>query len=385
MLILIAAAACNSSGDGNGDGGPCDTATDCEGNQVCAPTTDTCDEDVPCAGHEECGAGGFCGAAGVCEPSRTGSPCASDENCEGSGTCVEGFCGCGGEAYSATNVPPNLLISLDRSNSMISNDVPNTDPVQNRWEVAQDAVAAVVASHGDGIRFGLKLWPGDNQTCSDGADGTCTQRDGAIFIDPADATAAAITSFVNAGATTTCNRGTPITDSLDSLFGDSRLLDTTRPNYVLLITDGRQTCSGDPVQAVTDLRGQNPSVQTFVVGFSGDVDTQQLEDMANAAGTARAGSPAYYQADDAAALAAAFDEIAGTVLSCSYTLGDVPPDPDDLYVYVDGNLITRDPANGWDYDAGTNQVRFFGDACMTLQAGGADALSIVYGCPVVVE
>lgn len=54
-----------------------------------------------------------------------------------------------------------------------------------------------------------------------------------------------------------------------------------------------------------------------------------------------------------------------------------------LYVYVDRMSVMRDPshASGWDYDAATNQVTFYGATCDTLRGGSTDALAIVYGCP----
>jgi hypothetical protein len=378
LALLLTACGGNGGSGGGGDGGVgdrCDHASDCNGNLVCNPSSGTCEADVPCSNHDQCGAGGHCSAAGTCASSTTGSPCDDDIDCRQGHECLEGFCGCEGVRFQGDLVPPNMLISLDRSGSMTSNNVPGTSPTKNRWTVAKEAVAAVLDEHGDEIRFGLKLWPGSNLACNQG--GSCSP--GAIFVDPDDGTASDINSVL-AGAST-CSYGTPITGSLDSLLDDDRLMDAGRANYVILITDGQQqNCSGDPVAAVTALRNQTPSVRTFVVGFSGDVDAQQLSDMAEAGGTARPGTPSYYQADDDAALAAAFDAIAGSVLSCSYVLDGTPPS-DDLYVYFGTDPVDRDGANGWDYDMGSNTITFHGAACAALQAGEVTDLSIIYGCP----
>ena len=83
---------------------------------------------------------------------------------------------------------------------------------------------------------------------------------------------------------------------------------------------------------VTMLHARMPVVKTFVVGFGSAVDATQLRDMARAGGTARAGmTPEYYQADDAASLRTAFAAIAGSVISCTYTLSNTPPDPDTVW------------------------------------------------------
>ena len=390
-LSLIAIAACGGgSGSGDGSGGDagsgsgdasgpglCDHAADCGGDAVCDPSSRECTDGLPCDAEADCGAGGTCGESGTCEPNETGGPCVDSMACPVGQECLDGFCGCEGVLFTADRVPPNILISLDRSSSMVTNDVPGTSPTKNRWTVAKEAIGSLLAAHGDDIRFGLKLWPGSNLACSTG--GSCSP--GTVRVDPAEGTAAAINGDL-AGAGT-CNYGTPITGSLTSLLGDSRLLDSARPNYVILVTDGQQqSCTGDPVDAVADLRAQDPSVQVFVVGFSGDVDATQLTNMAIAAGTDRPGTPKYYQADNADQLNEAFDEIAGSVLSCTYVLDGAPPD-DDLYVYFDGDPVDRDQTgtDGWNFDPGSNTITFYGAACESLQAGEVNDLQIVYGCP----
>jgi hypothetical protein len=50
-------------------------------------------------------------------------------------------------------------------------------------------------------------------------------------------------------------------------------------------------------------------IRTFVIGFKQDVDPDGLNAMAQAGGTARAGTEKYYQANDKASLQAALDDI----------------------------------------------------------------------------
>jgi hypothetical protein len=169
------------------------------------------------------------------------------------------------------------------------------------------------------------------------------------------------------------------------MVGYSGLADTTRPNYILLITDGMETCGGDGVAGATALAAQTPSVSTFVVGFGDGVDAAALDAIATAGLTPRAGGPPfYYQADDPTTLEMSFDLIAGSVLSCTYILSDVPAGTDNLFVYFDGTEVVRDMshADGWDYDPATNTVTFYGNACNTLQTGMVMDLQIVHGCPI---
>ncbi len=279
---------------------------------------------------------------------------------------------CGGEVYEATAIPPNVLIVLDRSGSM-------DDKLGNqgtKWELAQAALGQVVSEFDNEVRFGLALYPGTDLKCNEGMG--CAP--GAIFVDVGDQAAAEITGVLE--DVKTCSLGTPTAEALEPMKDYAGLEDQDRPNFILLITDGQSTCA-DPATMIEELRMQTPEILTFVVGFGADVDPGELNDMAEAGGTALMGDPKYYQADDAQALVDAFADIAGSVLSCSYVLDAVPPDPAELYVYINGMKVTRDPTHtdGWDYNAESNQVTLYGSACELLQSGDAKDLQIVFGCP----
>ena len=231
----------------------------------------------------------------------------------------------------------------------------------------------------DGARIGRSVGDECDQPLQRGETVAQALRDPAL-VDPAPGTAGEINGFLDGAST--CSFGTPIAENLDSLVDYAGLEDAMRPNYILLVTDGMATCE-DPVPSVTELRNQDPEIRTFVVGFGGDVDPAQLTAMAMEGGTALPGDPAYYQADDAASLGAAFDDIAGSVLSCEFVLDEVPADIDDLYAFLDMMLVDRDPTHmsGWDYDPATNRVTFYGPACDSIQSGDVETVSIVFGCP----
>lgn len=295
----------------------------------------------------------------------------ADTTPDATGQLEAGETGCDSELFGSEAIPPNVLIVLDRSASML-------DEIDggSKWDIANAAVDQLTTDYGDTVRFGFMLFPGLDQSCSMGAE--CTA--GAVFVDPADGTAEEIATFLD-GADT-CMFGTPIAETLESLVDYAGLEDPTRDNYVLLVTDGMATCD-DPVPPVTQLRAEDPEIKTFVVGFGGEVDPGQLSAMAIEGGTALPGDPNYYQADDAAALGDAFAAIAGSVLSCSFLLDEIPADPDDLYAFFDMMQIDRDPTHtdGWDYDPATNTVTFYGPACDAIQNDEVDTVSLVFGCP----
>jgi len=373
VLVAAMAAGCgggNNNGDGDGGtgggdgGGGCTSSTACPTGQTCNTTTGLC-ETVGCTTHAECPQGSFCDN-GTCAPNDTGGPCDGDSNCKPGETCIGGFCGCDGDQFVAEGVPPNVLIVLDRSGSM--DEALGTS---TKWLVAVDAVATLLANYGTAVRFGLVLYQRGNTDCAPGN----------VRVDVGDGTATMINTVLG---NTNPNGFTPIGDTLDGLINYAGLEDTTRDNYILLLTDGSETCGGDGVTAVTNLFNETPQVKTFVVGFGSGVDATALNDMAQAGGTALpSGPPYYYQADDAASLNMAFDSIGAAVLSCTYALSGTP-DIDTLHVFFDSIGVSRDTTHtdGWDYDSTSNQITFYGPACDSLKSGSVTDLVVVSGCTV---
>lgn len=357
-----------------GPGAGCQRAEDCEVGLVC-PASHVCTAAPSCTTNASCGPGAIC-TGGHCTQNTLGGPCDADTACVGGELCAGDHCvpaGCGSDLYTAERVPPNLLLVIDRSGSM-NEQIGSGMSRDTKWNIAKAATRSLVTTYKDQINFGLSLFPGTDQACDQGA--RCGA--GAINVPVGPMKETAVTSFINGSGT--CSFGTPIAEELASLVNYPGLGDMTRPNYVLLLTDGMPTCD-DPTPQVTALRRRMPEVKTFVVGFGAQVDRNQLRDMARAGGTARMGTPEYYQADDAASLRTAFAAIAGSVVSCTYALGTRPPDPMQLYVYFDGALVAPSATQGWTYSAGQNQIVFHGADCQRLQAGQVGQLVVVYGCP----
>jgi hypothetical protein len=382
-MITIIIGACGPSGSGMGGGGDddgdgssggsdgappltCTNASDCGGGQVCNPDGNHCASDVPCSTADQCGNGGVCNGTS-CEPNTTGGNCVGDESCLAGETCTDGHCGCDGVRFQAEPIVPNLMIVLDRSDSM-------NDPGgggDSKWTIAKAALNQILDDHGPSVNFGLDMFASNNSCAA-----------GNVNVDVGAGTSSTISNTIQSSNAAS---GTPIRATMSALRNYSGLKDHNHPNYVLLITDGEESCDiwNDPSTPVQQLRQQTPTVKTFVVGFGSGVSASQLNDMATKGGTARPGSPKYYQANDATQLSNALDAILGTVLSCTYTLDQVPEDLSELYVYQDDAPIGQDTthANGWDYDEQTGELTFYGAACDALESGGVTDLAIVYGCP----
>ena len=227
---------------------------------------------------------------------------------------------------------PDLLVALDTSGSMSE---PGGDG-RTKWESAVDAVGRMATSYDSSIRWGLELFPG-NEQCSAG-----------YIAVPIAATGADVRSaLARAGP----GGGTPIAESLAVARQHLAATNDGRPHYVLLVTDGQPncngnldwqscdcTCSGDPrctcqeyaYNCLDDRRTQDElaalaadGVPTFVVGFGAGVNPAVLNALAGAGGTARPGGVGYYDASDTRSLAAALDAIAAELVTrpCSSACG----------------------------------------------------------------
>jgi len=101
---------------------------------------------------------------------------------------------------------------------------------------------------------------------------------------------------------------TPIAASLQAVPAD--LAGVTGPVVVLLVTDGEDTCDGDPGAAVAELTRAGFDVSVNIIGFA--IDDQGLREQFD--GWARAGNGRYLEANDGAQL----DEAVGGALRVAY-------------------------------------------------------------------
>ncbi len=280
--------------------------------------------------------------------------------------------------------PPDMLIVLDRSGSMML--APGLVPIgASKWSIMKTSLGTVLPAREANIRFGLSVFPTD-EDCG---------------VDPGARVGIALN---NASAISTWLDGSGPGGNTPAHLGLAEALayyQTIPANpagrYVLFATDGIPNCGGDPpnvdittdvetIQAVEDLA--NAGIHTFVLGFGGlfGLDSGVLNDAAQAGLEPQAGGPPYfYHADDAQGLQTALDTIAGGIIapSCSYELVSQPPVPDDVAVFFDGVAVPRSPshADGWDYYPDSSTITFFGSYCDTLMAGSVSAVNFVFGCP----
>ncbi len=253
---------------------------------------------------------------------------------------------------------PDMLIVLDHTDSMSAKPgggkPPNTMAGQmlSKWYLATQAIKAVVAPPQDQkVSFGLEMFPLDPQTVDAGAGmGTCSTlsqllngmsatnkscQPGEIVFPPAPGNGAAITTFLDPLTVRLCV-STPIALALGTAQTELASVQKSGiAQYILLVTDGGETCHGDVKGAAQTLASKG--IKTFVVGFGGldagasGVNVPLLDDVACAGETApgfpagctkgangytatsTSGPPLFYSAQDGASLQAALQKITSSI------------------------------------------------------------------------
>ena len=273
---------------------------------------------------------------------------------------------------------PDLHLVVDRSGSMFA-PVNLLQFFLTKWEVMRKTLSTLVDAFDNKIRFGLTLFPSDNQC---GAGLTTVQLSGG--------SGAAIKGALNVPKS---DGFTPTHTTLDGVR--AYLAGVPRgegERYVLLATDGIPNCRDAPksdsgaetLTAVNMLVAQG--LKVFVLGF-GDIITANpalLQQLALAGGVPNTKGPhAFYPASNEAELKTALFEIAGGIVPppCTYQLNSMPPDLDRVTVSFDGTAIprTKSNANGWNYGV-PGEIKFFGKACEMLRAGQVKRVDFAFGC-----
>ncbi|HEX3054172.1 MAG TPA: SH3 domain-containing protein [Aggregatilineaceae bacterium] len=159
-------------------------------------------------------------------------------------------------ASPTIKLPEAQLIILDKSGSM-------SDPSTTggtRLELAQDVLRQYITDMPNDSLLGLRTY---------GIDGSCVETELVYPIALIDRPAliSVIDSFYADGKT-------PIADTLSYIPSDMQGISGVKE--VLLVTDGQETCGGDPVSVASSLDDADPDLAIHVVGFAiDDAQAQQ--------------------------------------------------------------------------------------------------------------
>jgi hypothetical protein len=304
---------------------------------------------------------------------------------------------CQGDQFAAkTRLTPDILILLDRSNSMSE---------QKLWPVITSALKEVTMSMNQSINFGLMVFP----HCQDEEDheGACRPPSSSL-ISIAPHTATQISSALD--RIRTCG-GTPTASSLLSAHEYLKAGITNHPQYLLLATDGGPNCNqalnpsscrstdlyslyhGHDAEACLDdqqtyraldaLLANN--IRTYVLGMGG---ASHFGDVLGAMAQ-HGGTETHFMANDPSSMKAALEKITGTIALCEFHLACAKiPDVQHVNFFFEGTAVPQSSSHerGWDWSkkctsgSDTAIVRFFGEDCDLLMSHKVKSISANF-CP----
>lgn len=172
----------------------------------------------------------------------------------------------------------NVELILDVSGSMGQ----LVDTGETRMEAAKrvlNDVLAVVPEQ-PGINIGLRIYGHEGDNSEAGRLVSCQSSELIVPVSGVDRAAIAqqVAPLVPTG-------WTPIGLSLERSAADFSTADTGATNAVVLVTDGLETCGGDPATAAAALLTGNENITTHVIGFALTPEEQQiLENITSASG-----------------------------------------------------------------------------------------------------
>ena len=342
---------------------------------------------VACSSPGEVGrANGAGGAGGVTLTIPTGGTAhPSDPDSGTSGLTPTTDANCGNQATALTQLPADLLVVLDRSGSMtldIASETlcdPPTASCTQRWKSILAGMTKVLASSPVSIDWGLKFFstPGVSGAQGSTPEG-CVVKPGVEVPIGKDSAS----GILQAISTATPSYNTPTRAALTTATAYLQTVSDNRPKYILLATDGEPNCAlngaypteSDTAATLSAIDAALVAgIEVFVLGVG--PSTGNLDQMA-----ARGGTGHYYPALSPESLNSALATIAGIVASCAYDVGAIPPDPDNLGVYLDKNLVPRSQTDGWTM-SGDQTVLFTGATCERIKAGTYKSVQVLFGCP----
>lgn len=345
---------------------------------------------------------------------------------------LAGLMDCNAKTFASAQVPASILFVIDRSGSMACNtpdvqtvEMCNQDPVRldpskpSRWEITVDALkGAFTGLEGGNATVGLSMFS-TNGAC--GVDSSPL-----VGLGPVDATQ--LGSLSSAMDAATPAGGTPIVGAVVLAYHHlHEELHATGNRYVVLITDGEESCGtlGDE-DNVDDLRAarqrllqtevqkaREANIRTFVIGAPGSEGARGfLSELAYLGGTARDPACArgdidgdvgdcHYdlttQADFASVLRGALGEVSGEALACEFpTPAGARANGVNVQMSNSGvapACIAHDPspcatANGWQFatkldgTADTSRVVLCGSPCDQLKGDPSTVIDVILGCTV---
>lgn len=379
LLLLLVGAACGSSSSGNG---PCDVV----------PPDPACDLkcDQSPGAPATCPDGFYCNPDGQCyaQCTQTGDQCGDGYTCTFDGHCIPGEPDVGDDpsdcprvAFTAKPVTPSILLVLDRSGSMETNNFGNV----TRWAAVRNALTdvtnGVVSLLESKVYFGAMIY--------DTVGGCPNLVNRPRVLNNATAIRDALVTNPNRQSNTPTAR---------SIVAATASFATTpppagSPAIIVLATDGEPTnCSTEMGEARANVvaatrAAYTAKIKVIPLSVGNGVAEQHLQDVANAGAGVAAGQPnaPFYKANTADALKTAFDTIINGVVSCDLTVNAsvTQEQASAAEILLNGRALAF--GTDWILLPDGRTIRIQGAACDMLKNAAAPVVDGTFPCGVVLE
>jgi hypothetical protein len=406
------------TGDDTGSGGISATqgpTTDPDGTTSTSATDPTGTTDTPTSGEptESESSAGPTGDTTASDPTtETTDPSttepAEDSTAEDPGTTTEDVVPCDVARATLEPVPPNIMLVLDKSGSMVDNtwdhDLNGGTPEVTRWNSLFGVVDFVTSTFDEQINFGAMLFPAVNATNAYNA--TACVVGGAPDIPVAPNNAAAIIAGIPSANELNIDGGTPAAEGVSVALEHLLAQDPSNPRAMILVTDGAANCASDAannterfevydeqLQIVVGDAWTDEGIPTYVVGidvvdaFSNNSNDgvpnstntyDELNEVATLGGQPLPGNEQFYQTTNEAELQDALEAIIANALSCVVPLDPEPAFPELLQVIISDmnvpQVLDCASEDGWVYSnpgGPYDSIELCGLWCDELKATGS--------------
>ncbi|MEM6294682.1 MAG: vWA domain-containing protein [Myxococcota bacterium] len=297
---------------------------------------------------------------------------------------------CGAETLTLDVRPPDVMLVLDKSGSMMTtwdHDRDGATAEVTRWSSLHGVVENLVTDFDDALHLGAVLFPAADVPDVSGAE-ACRMATGPDAPASAAGGASLLAALPSADATAIYG-GTPASEGLRIATDHLVSIADGRPQAIVLITDGAANC-GDGLtgaERFTVYDAEVPfvaadafatGVPVYVVGIDIEDDLleipvanpwERLSEVADAGGVPREGGVPFYDVFDEGELDDALSTIASDV-GCTLTLPEALDDLSRLELAIDGVAVPAvdscDGGEGWMLDG--EDVRLCAASCEAAQS-----------------
>ncbi len=314
--------------------------------------------------------------------------------------------------------PSNLVFVLDRSGSMACNlpedgqssaecdqfPLRRFPDLPSKWELTRSALNSALSAlkATDRVHVAISLFPETGTSCTIAAEPQMPL----VFLD-----AAALDTANQTLSSVAPYGNTPLVGatilSYQYILNQLRQGGLDGENFVVLLTDGKETCQTDEIEKLLNIDAPNAlrtlGIRTFAIGVPGSEEAREfLSALAEAGGTVRSKDcmygPGYgnchfdmtTSVNFSVDLLDALTKINAEILNCTFGVPDATGGTivDLARVNVALNQRTipfsngscSEGAEGWQYTPGNVSIRLCGATCAEAQLPGS-TVSIVLGCP----